>query len=112
MPPQKVATIKTTTQKTPKQKISHNNKASNSDESVFFSSKQSAVFRDCEIDFVLTSRLCGVSTPPYHSLNLAYHTHDNNVCDNSANVAHNRAKILSAIFLKKRLSFAIKSTQA
>lgn len=105
MPPQKVTTIKTTTQKTPKQKISHSDKASNSDESVFFSSKQSEVFRDCGIDFVLTSRLCGVSTPPYHSLNLAYHTHDNNVCDNLANVAHNRAKILFTYFPQKTLIF-------
>lgn len=99
MPPQNIAITKTT-QKTPKQKISHSDKSSNSDESVFFSSKQSAVFRDCEIDFVLTSRLCGVSTPPYHSLNLAYHTRDN-----PTNVAHNRAKILSTYFPQKTLIF-------
>ena len=98
MPTQKATTKKI--KKAPNQLLSHSD---NSDESIFFSSKQSAVFRDCEIDFVLTSRLCGISTPPYHSLNLAYHTHNNNVYDNPTNVAHNRDKILSTYFPQKTL---------
>ena len=96
--PQNPPNKKTINQKVINQKISHSD--CNNDKSVFFSSKQSAVFGDCKIDFVLTSRLCGVSTPPYHSLNLAYHTQDN-----PANVAQNRAKILSTYFPQKTLIF-------
>lgn len=47
---------------------------------VFYSSTQSFLFKDSGIKFIITSRQNGFSLAPYDSLNLAYHTGDDNIC--------------------------------
>lgn len=45
-------------------------------DSIFYSSRQSKIFANTNVDFIITSRIGGVSTRNYESLNLAYHTGD------------------------------------
>lgn len=67
---------------------------------IFYSSKQSALFKKHKIDFILTSRLNGVSKAPYDSLNLGYHVGDEN-----KNVSHNRLSIINEFFPTQRLVY-------
>ena len=60
---------------------------------IYFSSQDSAIFRDLGVDFWLTDRFGGVSKPPFESLNLGINTQDSRVFDNHAILkAHLNAK--------------------
>lgn len=67
---------------------------------IFYSSSQSALFKEHKINFILTSRLGGVSKALYHSLNLGYH-----VGDESKNVLHNRLSIMNEFFHTQKLIY-------
>ncbi len=66
----------------------------------FFTSKESRLFRDSPLHFVLTNRYHGISLPPYQSLNLAYH-----VDDIPTYVTHNRNYIMQQYYNNKTLLY-------
>lgn len=66
----------------------------------FFTSKDSKLFCNTKLHFVLTNRHDGVSLPPYDSLNLAYH-----VGDLQENVGQNRANIMQKYYKNKTLLY-------
>lgn len=66
----------------------------------FFTSKDSKLFCNTPLHFILTNRYNGVSLPPYDSLNLAYH-----VNDTQGNVLQNRAYIMQKYYKNKTLLY-------
>lgn len=66
----------------------------------FFTSKDSKLFCNTKLHFVLTNRYYGVSKYPYNSLNLAYH-----VNDSPESVKKNRAYIMQKYYKNKTLLY-------
>lgn len=68
------------------------------EKAIFYSSEQSRLFAQTDIQFFITSKHGGFSTAPYETLNLAYHTRDQD-----SSVLLNREMVCKTFFPNKML---------